>query len=290
VLGIPSDGIEHAALSPEGRWVVFGREDGSIVLAPIERLHESIALGRTGNKRLYTLRFSRDGRLLMAHWQNNRHRMWQLSDAEPKLLFDERRSDVLDANGARLVIALQSHLNPEIRATALDSKRAWERRFAEIDSPCFARFNPTGDWLLLGSAQKLTCWHPESDHRVTTDQSLPISRLCCAFARDNKTFAIAFDHQALIGRVGDSRINAVIRGHHGRIHTVAFSSDGRFLATGGDDRIIRVWHLPTAQEVLSLEGHHHPIHGLQFAGNGSGLYSLSLGDVTAELFFWPAPP
>lgn len=35
----------------------------------------------------------------------------------------------------------------------------------------------------------------------------------------------------------------VIRGHDGSINVIKFSSNGRYLASGGDEGIVKIWHV-----------------------------------------------
>ena len=52
-----------------------------------------------------------------------------------------------------------------------------------------------------------------------------------------------------LGRGHRRRISAW-RGHSSTVKSLAFSPDGRVLATGGDDAAIRVWEVPKADDVL----------------------------------------
>ena len=51
----------------------------------------------------------------------------------------------------------------------------------------------------------------------------------------------------------DLRVHEMsLLGHRDVASAVAFSADGQTLATGGEDGLLKLWHLPTQREVLTL--------------------------------------
>jgi WD40 repeat protein len=48
---------------------------------------------------------------------------------------------------------------------------------------------------------------------------------------------------------------AVLSGHTGWVRSVTFSSDGRSLASGSDDRTVKLWDMQTGGVVKTFHGH-----------------------------------
>ena len=44
-------------------------------------------------------------------------------------------------------------------------------------------------------------------------------------------------------------------GHHGIVNSVAFSPDGKLLASGSVDKTVKLWDAATGAEVHTLAGH-----------------------------------
>lgn len=75
----------------------------------------------------------------------------------------------------------------------------------------------------------------------------------------------------------------VLRGHRGPVRAVAFSPDGRTLATGSGDGIVRLWERQGGRLMRSLSGHRGPVLGVAFAPRGGLLLSAG-ADGTVRLW------
>jgi WD40 repeat protein/serine/threonine protein kinase len=64
-----------------------------------------------------------------------------------------------------------------------------------------------------------------------------------------------------------------LTGHARPVTSVAFSSDGRRLASASLDRTVRLWNLETGQEILRLPGHAASVESVAFSSDGRHLAS-----------------
>ena len=67
------------------------------------------------------------------------------------------------------------------------------------------------------------------------------------------------------------------------IRSVCFSPDGKLLATGAEDKLIRIWDLATKRIIKVLRGHEQDIYSLDFFPDGDRLVSGS-GDRSVRIW------
>ncbi|MCZ8249830.1 hypothetical protein [Microcystis sp. LE19-195.1E] len=74
-----------------------------------------------------------------------------------------------------------------------------------------------------------------------------------------------------------------LEGHNSNVNSVSFSSDGKTLATGSDDKTIKLWNVQTGQEIRTLTGHNGIVNSVSFSSDGKTLATGS-DDKTIKLW------
>jgi len=74
-----------------------------------------------------------------------------------------------------------------------------------------------------------------------------------------------------------------LKGHSGRVYSVAFSPDGCTLASGSYDQTIKLWDMETHREIATLKGHSNTIDSVAFSPDAQMLASGS-DDKTVKLW------
>jgi WD40 repeat protein len=73
------------------------------------------------------------------------------------------------------------------------------------------------------------------------------------------------------------------------ITTIAFSPDGKTLASGGDRGSIKLWDVASGEELMSLEDHSGPICLIRFSHDNKTLATCAnRPDGSSEIFLWRA--
>ena len=162
-----------------------------------------------------------------------------------------------------------------------------------------ALFRPTGNpkdiWTLAISADGrrlaaggvdtgVVIWEvgKEAFRMLSSDRPRRVHSL--AFSPDGDTLAAAYNEgvKVVLWNVATGEQRATFDGHRDQFLHVAFSSDGKTLASGGAGSDIRIWDVETARTKAALLVQHGLITALRFSPDGQTLAAgYSDGNVTS---------
>lgn len=96
------------------------------------------------------------------------------------------------------------------------------------------------------------------------------------FSPDSRNVAVgASDGKLFVVNAETGSIEHEISAHARWVLALAYSADGKYIATGSNDRIVKVWN-DLGEIVRVLQGHSGDITALQFSKDGKYVYSSSV--------------
>ena len=143
---------------------------------------------------------------------------------------------------------------------------------------------------LSGTAESLVTL-PFSVQPISAQSIAPIIELArlgkgriteVGYAPDGNTLAVASSLGIYIYDVYTFKQKDFIE-TNSRVNSIAFSPDGAILASGSDDRTVRLWRISDGKLINSLEGHTSSVINVAFSPDGTVLASGS-GDRTIRLW------
>jgi WD40 repeat protein len=150
-------------------------------------------------------------------------------------------------------------------------------------SPLCAAFSPDGKTLAVGSGgfnDRGITGHVTLRNAATGEELFrlpgqPGGVKSVAFSPDGKKLAAASAGLIELWDLGSRAKVHDLRAHESFVNAVAFSPNGRWLASGGNDGTIRLWDPATGKLAMPLYGHTSKVAGLAFSPESTVLASAS---------------
>ena len=147
-------------------------------------------------------------------------------------------------------------------------------------------FSPDGKLLVSGGYKELLLWDPASGKLIRKISKLAGQVRALAFAPDG-SIAVAAGVPGRAGSVTlvdlESGAFIAIQQAKDEMLAVAFSPDGKYLATGGTDSLVRIYTPATKAAPIELKGHTDWISGVAFSPDGK-LFASGSADKTVRVW------
>jgi WD40 repeat protein len=208
--------IEALAVSPDGKWVATGAVDGTIQILSANGESVKTIAGHDGAIR--SLSFSADGTRLVSGALDRAIRVWDLATGK---------------------------LHAQATGPAELSAVVWLGKRGQIASG--------------GSAASIQLWQvPEAPGELTAIDPLkghdgPITALHFAFGMEDQLVSGSRDGSV---RIWNLETRETIRKleHGGAVSSVAVRSDGKRIASAGENEVARLWDAETGKLIAELKG------------------------------------
>jgi WD40 repeat protein/beta-lactamase regulating signal transducer with metallopeptidase domain len=275
--------VRAVAFAPDGKTLASGGGDHAIRLWDVEtRKQRGIFKGH--KEAIRALAFSPDGKTLASASEDNTAKLWDVADAGKD---DAESRETFRGHGDMVLSVAFSPRGHMLATASLDATvRLWEVATGQLQTTLGGHregvsavvFAPDGRRLLSGSYDRSVLVWPQTLPRHParlTVHGHGEKVWVAAISPDGKTLATGGNKTLRLRAVRTLPRGTALPGITSTTFAVAYSPDGKLLATAHDDKTIKIWDAATRRLRTTLKGHTARVWSVAFSPDGQTLASAS---------------
>jgi WD40 repeat protein/serine/threonine protein kinase len=284
-MGSPETFGGAITLSPDGRVFATGSElepKGSepqcirIWDAATGKLLRRGPDGRGARVTMGALAFSPDGKKLLWGDKDTTINLWDL---------DTDQVQEFGTHNGYLTGVRFDPMGRWIASVSWDgTMKLWDREshrevheFPSLSSTKEVAFSPNGRYLAAGTRSAARMWdltRPDDPREIELKGQRNATAFLVSFSPDSQQLAASSSNTLILWEVERGEALATLRGHSNQVFGGAFLDGGRILASGSEDRTVKLWNVTKALgERDELAAHSGSVESLAFTPDGQTIVS-----------------
>lgn len=281
-----ADGV---AFSPDGKYLVTASDDATARLWDLST-GQTVRVFSGSHNGIWLPSFSPDGEYLLIDDGPTPH-IWDIATGQMVLTFTGHTDDTFSAYSPDGKYVFTSSLDGSARLwDAATGKQL--RIFSDQNGPGggASAYSPDGRYVATGAggsdrdapSTEIRVWDASTGEQVQVITGVQ-GVAALAFSPDSRYILSGGGLIPQMWDVASGRLVRAFPGHTGEIRGVAFSPDGKRIASGSLDYTARVWALQPVQGALVLNGHTDEVWSAAFSSDAKYILTAS-ADMTARIW------